>query len=361
VRIFDDRTARVLATVLLYGLALGFIALAWKTLVTFIFAILFAYLFEPVVTRFEQRLHIGRGWAVLLLYLILTVSIGGSLFVLGPRIVQQAERLAKIAPTFSSKLASGQLMHQLGARYGWSGTTQQRVQHFLASHQEQIADWEKMLEADLGSLAGNLAWAALVPIIAVFFLMASGRFAEAFVEQWGRRQQRQFARGLLEDAHDVMAHYIRSQIILAAIGTVAYVVGFELLRVPYAIGLGVIAGVLEFIPILGPLLGAAIVLGTAVFLNYHLILGLALFLGAFRLEQDYVNSPHIMGGQVQLHPLAVLFGALAGAEVAGLIGVYLSVPAMAILRLAWLRWRAFQNVTVAPPGQGGSGPVITPP
>jgi predicted PurR-regulated permease PerM len=357
---FDSRTARVLATVLLFGLGLASVALAWKTLVTFLFAILFAYLFEPAVSGLEKRFHLRRAWAVGALYVLLLVGIGGFLTLLGPRIVQQATRLAGIAPGLSAKLASGQIVRQLGGQRGWSYETQLRIQSFVAAHQVQIARWEGELVVEIERLAGNLLWVGLVPIIAIFFLIGGGRFAQAFLDQLGRRPQRQFARGLLQDVHEVLAHYIRGQILLTAIALGVYLVGFELLRVPYAIGLGVVAGVLEFIPMVGPLLGAVLVLGTAFFLNYPYLLGLAVFLGVWRLEQDYVNSPHIMGGQVQLHPLAVLFGVLAGAEMAGLIGVYLSVPVMATLRVAWLRWRSYEDV-VDTPEAGGRGPVITPP
>ncbi len=357
---FDARTARVLATVLLYGLVLGFVYLAWHTLVTFLFAILFAYLFEPLVSRLQKRLRIGRGWAVAALYVILAVVIGGFLFLLGPLIVQQITRLADLAPGLSAKLASGQFVRQLGGQRGWSYQTQLRLQSFVVAHRAQIALWEQNLISEIGRIAGNLLWVGLVPIIAIFFLISGGRFAQTFLDQLARRPQRQFARALLQDTHDVLAHYIRGQILLTAIALVVYLVGFELLRVPYAIALGVVAGGLEFIPMVGPLLGAVIVLGTAFFLDYPYLIALALFLAVWRVEQDYVNSPHIMGGQVQLDPLAVLFGVLAGAEVAGVIGVYLSVPAMAILRVAWVRWRSFEATPAGPAAAEGAGQVVPP-
>ncbi len=348
---FDARTARVLATVLLYGLALGFLYLAWRTLVTFLFAILFAYLFEPLVARLERRFGMGRRAAVGLLYAFLVVFVGGFLFRLGPLIVQQATRLADLAPNISSGLASGKFVRQLGGQRGWSYETQLRIQSFVMAHRGQIALWEGNLIAAIERVAGNLLWVGLVPIIAIFFLISGGQFAQAFLGQLALRPQRQFARELLQDVHDVLAHYIRGQILLTAIALAVYLAGFELLRVPYAIALAVVAGGLEFIPMVGPLLGAVIVVGTAFFLDYRYLIALVAFLVVWRLEQDYVNAPHIMGGQVQLHPLAVLFGVLAGAEVAGVIGVYLSVPAMAILRVAWVRWRGFEGTPRADGGE----------
>lgn len=82
---------------------------------------------------------------------------------------------------------------------------------------------------------------------------------------------------------------------------------------------------------------------------YGHVIVLVLFLGAWRLVQDYVNAPRIMGSQIELYPLAVLFGVLAGAEVGGVVGVYLSIPTMACLRILWRRWRLY-----------AAGPGITP-
>jgi predicted PurR-regulated permease PerM len=66
-----------------------------------------------------------------------------------------------------------------------------------------------------------------------------------------------------------------------------------------------------------------------------------LFLGVWRLIQDYAVSPRIMGKSMELHPLAAIFGVLAGAEIAGVLGVYLSIPVMASLRIVWRRWRLY--------------------
>ncbi|MGH9418049.1 MAG: AI-2E family transporter [Terriglobales bacterium] len=349
--IFDARTARALATIVLYGLVLAFIYLAWRTLLTFLFAILFAYLLEPVVARMQSRLKMGRGKAVSALYLLIFGGLAIFLFLVGPNMVQQANRLSALAPKLSARMASGELVQRIGRERGWSPRVQQRVQQFIASHQQDLAHWEQDLLGEVVQLAGNVVWIALIPIVAIFFLMSGGRFSAALLDQLARRRQRTFVANLLHDIHDVLANYIRGQIILTGLALVVYLAGFELMRLPYAVALGVLGGLLEFIPMLGPLLAYIIIFATAFFLDYRYMLVLAIFLGAWRLMQDYYNSPRIMGGQVQLAPLAVLFGVFAGAEMAGVIGVYLSIPAMATLRVLWVRWRSYE----------GSQQVIIPP
>jgi predicted PurR-regulated permease PerM len=70
-------------------------------------------------------------------------------------------------------------------------------------------------------------------------------------------------------------------------------------------------------------------------------LALIVFLGIWRLIQDYVTSPRIMGHSMELHPLAAIFGVMAGGEIAGILGIFLSIPVMASLRIFFRRWRLY--------------------
>lgn len=362
-RLFDARTARVLATLLLFALILAFIGLAWKTLVTFLFAILFAYLLEPVIASMEKRFHMHRGLAVLVLYLVLGLLIVGFFLAIGPHIMRAAAQLSNVAPDLQQKLLSGEFVRRLGQQHGWSAEAQERVHRFLLQHQTTIMGWIQDLLRDLAGLAANAIWVALIPILAVFFLLSGERYSAAFLEQVARRRQRAFAATLFHDIHDVLASYIRAQIILTALGTGIYLTGFLLLRLPYAITVGVAAGMLEFIPVVGPLIGVIGIFLVAFLTGYHHLWLLAVFVGGQRLLQDYVNAPHIMGNQVQLNSLAVLFGVLAGGELGGIIGVYLSIPIMATVRVGWVRWREFrdsQSVVVPSAEPPTSGTILPP-
>ncbi|TAN21383.1 MAG: AI-2E family transporter [Acidobacteria bacterium] len=341
--LFDARTARALATVLLYALALLFIYFAWHTLVTFLFAIMFAYLLEPAVSGLQHRARLSRGHAVLTIYILISVAIGLFFAVFGPQILRQAGRLSDSLPALMHRITSGELLQQIARLRHWNPQTEQRVQQFLASHQHEISGWILEMLSAFASVGRNIIWVLLVPVLAIFFLLSGGRFAQAILDQLDRLRQRSFVRDLLQDMHDVLANYIRIQIILAVLTLLVYVGGFVAFRIPYAVALGVATGLLDFIPIVGPLIGAVTVLAVAFFSGYPYVIFVALFIGAWRLFMDYYLSPRMFGHRVQLHPLAVLFGVLAGAEIAGIIGVYLSVPILAILRAAWTRWRTFQG------------------
>jgi predicted PurR-regulated permease PerM len=150
-------------------------------------------------------------------------------------------------------------------------------------------------------------------------------------------------RDVFSDLDRVLAGYIRAQLALAALSLVAYTVVLEIMQVPYPIVLGVMAGIMEFIPVVGPLVAAITILGVAFLSNYPHLLIVALFLGAWRLMQDYVNAPRIMAGSLELHPLTAIFAVLVGGEIAGVLGVFLSIPIVAALRILWRRWEAFSG------------------
>jgi predicted PurR-regulated permease PerM len=131
---------------------------------------------------------------------------------------------------------------------------------------------------------------------------------------------------------------MRSLFLLSAAAFAAYAIFFSVMRMPYGILLAAAGGLLEFIPMLGPVTAVALILIVAGVAGVSLLPILA-FIVVYRVIQDYVLSPHLMGRGVQLHPLLVLLGVFAGAEIAGIAGSFLSVPVLALVRIVYLRIR----------------------
>ena len=206
------------------------------------------------------------------------------------------------------------------------------------------------------------AWLLIVvPILAAFFLKDGRAFGEVLLSFVHSRPQREFMEGVLGDLNQMLAQFIRAQLTLAAFSFVAYIAFLELAGVPYALVLGTAGGILEFIPVVGPLVAAAVIFGVALLMSYPHWLILLIFLGVWRLVQDYVISPRIMGQSMELHPLAAIFGVLAGGEIAGVLGIYLSIPIMASLRIVWRRWRLYaEKKRFGPLNEYSFGSEITP-
>lgn len=324
----------------MFALALGFLYVARRTLIAFLFAIFFAYLVDPAVSRLEKLVR-GRGRAIAIIYLLLVMLLVTFFFFLGPHIAKQAQRLGEAIPNLVDKVGSGQIAVELGKEHGWSIPTIQRGHDFLASHKQVIVDLAQRAGLRIAEVAQQ-AWLLLVvPILAVFFLKDGRAFGEVLLSMVNTRPQREFLEGVLGDLNEMLAHFIRAQLSLAALSLLAYCSFMGLMRVPYAMVLGTAGGIMEFVPVVGPLVAGVVIMGVALLMSYTKWPFLLIFLGAWRLLQDYVVSPRIMGKSMELHPLAAIFGVLAGGEIAGVLGVYLSIPVMASLRIVWRRWRLY--------------------
>jgi len=336
--LIDSRTVRVLVTTLFFALGLGFLYIARRTLIAFLFAIFFAYLVDPAVSRLERWTR-RRGLAIAVIYLLFVALLGTLFFFIGPRTVREARHLGEAWPTLTDRVNTGDLAHEIGRERGWSGETTQLLQKALSDPRFAAAAQQAGLRAAEGA---KQAWLLIVvPILAVFFLKDGRGFSEVGLSFVQSRPQREFLQEVLADLNQMLAQFIRAQLELAALSMVVYISFMEATRVPYALVLGTAGGMMEFIPVVGPLVAAVVILSVALLMSYKHWLLLLAFLIAWRLVQDYVVSPRIMGKSMELHPLAAIFGVLAGGEIAGVLGVYLSIPVMASLRIVWRRWRVY--------------------
>jgi predicted PurR-regulated permease PerM len=345
--ILDSRTSRVLITTLLFVVVFGFIYAARRTLILFLFAIFFAYLINPAVLRLEKLVR-GRGRAIAVIYLLLLIGLAVFGLLVGPRIARQAARLGDALPGLMDKASTGQISGQIGQiavdfgnKHGFSVATKDFIQNFLMNHREDLSNLAQRIGVRAAESAKELWVLFLVPILAIFFLRDGSSFHEVLLAMVQSRTQREFLQDVLRDMNQMLAQFIRAQLTLAALSLMAYTSVLGALRMPYALMLGTAGGAMEFVPVVGPLLAGAAMIVVAILTGYSHWPLVLLFLILWRVVLDYVISPRIMGASVELHPLAALFGILAGGEIAGVLGVYLSIPVMASLRIVWRRWRIY--------------------
>ncbi len=335
----DGRTARVIITVLLFALGLGFLYAARQTLIAFLFAIFFAYLMSPLVSHLEKLLH-GRGRAIAVIYVLLLGLVVLFFVSTGPRIGRESARLGQSLPALS-RLSSGQIAQQLGQEHGWNARLVEVAQNYLASHSDQITKLAQAVGLWVADVAKQAWLLVIVPLLSIFFLKDGRSFSQVLLDLVQSRPQRELLQGVLNDLNQMLAHFIRAQLILAALTLGMYSAVLGMMGMPYALVLGTLGGLLEFIPVVGPLTAAIVIVSVSLLVSFPHWLGLIIFLGAWRLIQDYVTSPRIMGQSVELHPLAAIFGVMAGGEVAGILGIFLSIPVMASLRIFFRRWRLY--------------------
>jgi predicted PurR-regulated permease PerM len=157
---------------------------------------------------------------------------------------------------------------------------------------------------------------------------------------------------MFADVDVMLARFIRAQLTLALLSAIAYTAFLLGAGFPYGFALGVMGGVLEFIPFVGWLVTAGVLVTIAFLTGYQHWIVLLVFIGGWRVTQDYINMPYVMGRGLELHPLAAIFGVLIGGELFGIPGVFLSIPIIATVRIVWRNWQARRPMSRASQSPG---------
>src|SRR5207253_10425874 len=184
-----------------------------------------------------------------------------------------------------------------------------------------------------------LPWLVLIPILSFFLLKDADSFRRSALAMLPRGRLRWRGDEFFQDINSTLAAYIRAQLTACLLVGILCSIGFALIGLPSPLVLGLLAGMLEFVPLIGPLVVAILV---AVLAMLHWGFGMAvvvlLFLAVLRIVQDYVIYPRIIGQGIHLHPLAVIIAILSGAELAGVAGIFLAIPVVAILTVSYRHW-----------------------
>lgn len=342
-RFWDARTARILFTTLVFALVLYFLHQTRGTLTLFLFAILFAYFTDPLVARLQKPLR-GRVAAIAAVYTLLIGVIAVAFYLLGPLLAAEARSLFSSLPSDVDHMASGQFITQIGSAHGLTHSRERQLQDFFLNHRAQILNYGEGFAQKLEKPLSRLWWLILVPILSIFFLRDAPAIAAGIIKLGSDQHEKQILRGIVKDINVMLGSYIRAQIILSALTAVVLTLVLALMRVPNAYILGPLAGLCEFVPVVGPAVASAVIWGYAILAGYHYIFWLFIVLGSWRIIQDYVSAPRIMGSSLEISPLAEIFAVLAGGEIGGVVGALVSVPVLALLRILWQRLTSKRGV-----------------
>lgn len=329
---WSPATARVLFTILVFLLVLGFLHSAHETITLFLFAVFFAYLVDPVVSLL-QRLLRGRLRAIAAFYvafLLLLLALG---YLLGPRINREGQSLIAGLPALVGRLTSGQFIVTVGHDQGWAQARQLEFQRFFTEHRAQFLAYVEQFAGQIEAPLTHIWWLILIPILSVFFLKDGDTMARQVVELGRDTEEQSALQHVLADIHAMLGGYIRAQLILAILTSVVLTIVLSLMRVPYSFILSPLAGLCEFVPVVGPALACTVIFLIALVVGYNHLLWIFLFLGTWRIIQDYINAPRVMGRTLGISPLAEIFVVLAGGEIGGVVGTLAAVPVLAILSI----------------------------
>jgi predicted PurR-regulated permease PerM len=343
----DARTARATWTILVIVGIIGLAYILRHVLLLAALSLFFAYLLFPLVRLTERRVVGHRLLAIVVVYLVVLVALGGAGVAIGPRLSTELHGLAQKLPEMSKQVQSGEIVESLLQRRGWEWRQIGEIERLLQTHMGAIIGYAQQAAAALVTwLAG--AWViVLIPVFAFFILKDAERFTAAAISRLRHTGHRGVGWGVAEDLHLLLGQYVRAQVMLALITFVGWSAVFLVGGVPYALVLAGIGAALEFIPVIGPLTAAAIAIGVSLFAGYGHPWLLVAFLLVWRGLQDYAFVPLVMGRGIEIHPALVIAGVLAGGEIAGVAGMFLAVPTIAAVRIVWRHLWILMTATTA--------------
>jgi predicted PurR-regulated permease PerM len=331
---------RVVGVTLLLLFVAGFLQTIISSLTYLFFLIIlsvfFAYLLDPLVRLirrpFKQRNREGlmpRPLAIVIAYMFVFTLLAIAIASIAPSVGDQAREFGESLPAYAN--AFRDRANDLNRRFD-----RLRVpDEVQAELNKKVGDLGSGITTAVGNavllIVTYLPWFVLVPILAFFFLKDVNLFRLAVLRMFPVGPWRYRAELVMADVNTTLAAYTRAQILSCLLIAAICTLGFYLIGLKYALLLGLLAGIFEFVPLLGPLTIAVIVTSTALFSdNPWKALYVVIFLVVLRIVHDYVTYPRIVRGGIHLHPLAIILAVLAGEQVAGIPGVFISIPIVAV-------------------------------
>lgn len=333
----ERRTVSVLLTILLFAALCAIAYSARRVILLFVLSVFFAYLMNPAVKFLQHHSLLFRdlrGAAVIEAYFAVLILIGVATYSFAPAVVRNTLKAVDQVPTILDRMSTGEIAADIGAKYGWNDDQKARLRTLLVRHKENSQGVLKWIDRSLSQAAQIVGWLALIPVLALFLLRDGNRIAEGAIQTFFPQKHQQSARMIAYQIHAILASYIRAQVLLCFFSLAFYTTVLLIFRFPHAIALGILGGILEFVPVIGWMSTAALIIGIGMANDLHWVWMTALLL-SWRVVQDYFNLPRALGHRLEIPPLTVIFAVLAGAEVGGIIGIYLAVPLVASLFVIW--------------------------
>lgn len=346
----DWQKALVVLLTLLAGLALLWVL--WQiispilhTLVLFALSAVLAFALSGPVNMLANRLA-NRLAAIIGVYLLVAIVFVGGLILLAGPFVIQASALATALPQYATDLQARapELQNTLGS-YGVQTNLEQVQTGAAAAFTQGGTD---LLHNLVGTLAevGSTLLDVILAIVISLYLVADGPKFRARGMALLPSAYRGKTLFLQDNVSRVLGGYLRGQLTLALIIGLLAGVGTGLLGLPYAVVLGVLAGLFELVPMFGPILSAVPAVMVALFLPFPTVIWVILFFLLIQQLENNVLAPRISGHAVGLHPLGALFALLAGFQLAGLLGGLFAVPIAGVLWV--LLTAAYRNAVLEP-------------
>lgn len=301
-------------------------------LAPFFIAVVIAYLLYPAITAFEQK-GVPRVTAILLVYILLGVIFSLFFYSFLPKLGAELEDILENLPSQAKQWeALGADSFRYLRQIELPGVVQDGVNIVLKRLEvalEGLAN--KAAQGLMGILAGFIAL-LISPILAFYFLRDHQAMRERTL-QYVPAPYRGEVQNIAKEVSGALNSFFRGQILISLLVGLLIYGGLAFLKVPYAVFIGLLAGLFDIIPYFGPILGFIPAALFSLLKSPVTVLWVALlFVGVNQLESCII-APKIIGDRVGLHPLLVIFAILVGGDLLGILGMLVAIPITAILRV----------------------------
>ena len=321
---------------------------ATGVLVIVFLSFVLAYLIAPAAERLRYSAApsrrgrpLSRGISVLVIYGLVAVVTFPLWTFAGQRLGPALERMTVLVPEHTARFV-GQL-HESERWHDGLGLPM-ALNTPIASMTRRVTGTieaeARTLGAELIGIRSFVPWLSIVPVIAFVLLTRWHRFRRSTTRALPTPHLQWRGNEFLRNLNRILAAYTRAQIVSAFIVGMMCWVGFAALGLPYPGTLGLAAGVLEMIPLAGPLVVAVVATAMA----GDRVLAVLVFLAGLRLLQDYAIYPRLISRVMHLHPVAVVLALWAGAGLGGIVGVCLAVPIVGMAQVAHRHWREYREI-----------------
>ncbi len=337
-------SARSIVRVVIIVLIIVFVAGSVQSIISSIvnlaflvaLAVFFAYLIDPLVKlirrpfkQYNLERLMPRPIAIVIAYAVVFTVLGLGIAYIAPRVADQAKDFGANLPEYGK--AFQERTKDLTRRFDRLKVPDE-VQ---AEINKKVTDFGTEVTSAVGAFLLSsvtfLPWLLLIPILAFFFIKDVNLFRLGVLRVFPAGRWRLRAEAVLQDVNTTLAAYTRAQLISCILIGLICTTGFYLIGLKYALLLGILAGIFEFVPLLGPVTIGSIVILTAAFSDEPWkALYVAIFLIVQRVVHDYVTYPRIVRGGIHMNPLMIILSVLAGEQIAGIPGVFLAIPIVAI-------------------------------
>ena len=328
----DLHFATMAAVMLGLGLLLWLLS---PILAPFLAAAILAYIFDPAVSKMEAR-GVPRALGTVLALLLLIVAVTLLMVIILPLFYKEIAQLIEQMPAFMDRMRTT-VLPWISDKFGIDiALDSASFRQFVTDNVQDAGGIAKKVFASLGvgglAVVGFLINLLLIPVV-LFYVLRDWKPLLAGIDAAVPRRFHATMNTLAREIDAVLSEFLRGQLSVMLLMSLFYVLGLWLAGLNFALPVGLITGLLVFVPYLGS--GTGLVLGTIAavmqFPNMNGVFMVWAVFGVGQLLEGFVVTPWLVGDRIGLHPVAVIFALLAFGQIFGFFGVLLALPASAAM------------------------------